>query len=404
MTRLIENHWTKILAAFLLVMTASFMVAAHSLWQRPDDWLIGDWLINYRGGFVRRGLPGDFFLGISALTGVSMETAITLVLTILCAVIFGIIFVLGRGMPPGANSVLIIFSPAFVQFIALGPDGFRKEILLYALLSLHSYRMACITAPPGRRYLAFLSLGFIVLVLSNEMMLAFLPYFICGFYLRDRQLDARRLLKYLALVAPAGLIACTAMLFFRGNDLVISGICNSLQEAAPYACAAGKPFLIDHFTASAIGCLAMNFGDAVKLVIGGNPPKSMVLNGIMLVLALAPVAYAFKRQQILKLNPHLAIFPAMSLLATIPLLFVFADYGRLICIHTICLSLVLLQALYRREPRPASAAPTPVWVWMLCLVYIAGWRVIGYQPYPSGVFPALKAFKEITQELKSHPQ
>jgi hypothetical protein len=41
-----------------LILQATKLVTAHPL----DQWLIGDWLINYQGGFTRRGLIGEICL------------------------------------------------------------------------------------------------------------------------------------------------------------------------------------------------------------------------------------------------------------------------------------------------------------------------------------------------------
>lgn len=35
------------------------------------NWIISSWLINYQGGFVRRGLPGEIFYLLSRLTHVT---------------------------------------------------------------------------------------------------------------------------------------------------------------------------------------------------------------------------------------------------------------------------------------------------------------------------------------------
>src|SRR5262245_54468967 len=67
------------------VIGVSLFVAAvglqfhESLSWGHDNWGMTDWLINYQGGFVRRGLPGELFYRLSHLTGIpANEFALTL--------------------------------------------------------------------------------------------------------------------------------------------------------------------------------------------------------------------------------------------------------------------------------------------------------------------------------------
>ena len=39
----------------------------------PTDWATSEWLINYQGGFVRRGLVGEFLFQISNLIAIPLR-------------------------------------------------------------------------------------------------------------------------------------------------------------------------------------------------------------------------------------------------------------------------------------------------------------------------------------------
>jgi hypothetical protein len=57
--RPIAAHFTPI---YLILLAFSGIAEAVMKLRRWNDWTAGDWLINYSGGFVRRGLPGELFL------------------------------------------------------------------------------------------------------------------------------------------------------------------------------------------------------------------------------------------------------------------------------------------------------------------------------------------------------
>lgn len=379
-------------------MLVPLFAAAHALWHQPDGWLIGDWLINYEGGFVRRGLPGEVFLKISALTTLDPVTLVVGTQMFLCLCTFAYTFKLVRRTEPTISNALIVFSPAFMQFIALGGDGMRKDMLLFALLSYHSYRLSRSKSGNGitSRYLVFLSLAFVVLVLSNEMLVAFLPYFICGLYLKDSRLDLARLGTYAMVLMPATLAAGTVILFFKGNSQVVSGICSALthiplRDCQPYVVVPGERHIPE-----AIGFLALNFSDGIWAVKYCNPPKSLIISALVLILALAPIFYFFSKRKIAPTDRYWKAFPALSLIATLPLLLVFADYGRLTSIHAICLSYIVLQMLNvdRKEVGITNHSHGSL-AWVLCLAYVLGWKIVAFNPSATQVFPVLKIYKEI---------
>lgn len=400
MKKLVEDHWATLVGLFLLAMLAQLLIAANTLGHQPDGWLIGDWLINYQGGFVRRGLPGQIFLTISSATGLSPVTLITLTQVLLSLCTFAYTFKLAKSVAPGINHALILFSPAFIQFMSLGLDGLRKDMLLFALLSYHSYRMSRSEGnAESRGYLAFLSLAFVVLVLSNEMLLALLPYFISGLYLKDNRLTVARFGTYVLLLLPATLAAATVILFFRGNNEVVSGICNSLSTIPLYDCLPHAVVLGQRHIPEAIGFLALNFSDGVWAVTYCNPPKSLVVSGMVLTLAMAPIFYFFRKRDISGANRYWVAFPIVSLVATLPLLLVFADYGRLTGIHVICLTYVVLQILNMdKKVDGAANNSSGSLAWILCLAYILGWKIAAFNPTPSKVFPVVKIYKELKAE------
>jgi hypothetical protein len=396
MNRLIENNWLRINAIFFIWMFISILMTANTLLHQADAWLVGDWLINYQGGFVRRGLSGEVLLKISSLTKIDLIALTIFIQIALCLCTFIFTFKLTRHIRPTAINAVIVFSPAFVRFMPWGLDGFRKEMLLFALLSFHSYYLSRTKNEVKNEYLVLLSLLLVFIVLSHEMLAAFLPYFICGLYLQSNKLNRSNLLKYTMLVTPAILIAAMVIFLFRGNSEIVAGICSSLLQNAPLDCQTARPAIDGYLNIGAISFLAKDFEFGRQAVANGNPPIGLITNGIVLILAMAPVLYLFKKYEILKSNRYLLVFPFISVMATLPLMFVVADYGRLICIHAICLTYVALQMLNTREETYAKSHDAGVYVWLLCLVFILGWRVIGYGASPGKVFTPLRIYREVS--------
>jgi hypothetical protein len=124
-----------------------------------------------------------------------------------------------------------------------------------------------------------------------------------------------------------------------------------------------------------------------------NPPRGLMTNVIAFFLAITPVLYLFKKNEASKPTVQLLIFPLISFLASLPLLLIFADYGRLICIHATCLTFVALQMLNTHRDKDIQGNGASAYAWCLCLVFIFGWRVIHNHAMPGSEFTPLRIYK-----------
>jgi hypothetical protein len=126
-----------------------------------NSWQITEWLINYEGGFVRRGLPGEIILGLRA-QGINPY----LIIMGLSFGIWTILFLLflklssRRGFP-----AVVICSLLCMLFPAIGHQIVRKDclIILSFVLSLYFFQK--------RGLQAFLVTGIIsgITILSHEV-------------------------------------------------------------------------------------------------------------------------------------------------------------------------------------------------------------------------------------------
>ena len=64
-----KNSFIQILIIALFIGAFIIQVFSAFGWGH-ESWQMTDWLINYEGGFVRRGLPGTLFLMASEKTGI----------------------------------------------------------------------------------------------------------------------------------------------------------------------------------------------------------------------------------------------------------------------------------------------------------------------------------------------
>ena len=354
----------------------------------PDQWLIGDWLINYQGGFIRRGLIGEICLRVSQILGINI-----VFLVILIQVFFYLIFLsytcrLAVKSTFSPLNAALIFSPAFILFPVFDPQGgFRKEILLFALLAILCFYLATTDKKIARGLPIFIGLAATIIVLSHEILAVFLPYVLCAFIIYDKGLGVASR-KILISLIPTMAITILLVLFSQGDQQVVINICNSLKSSAPSDCFhSGATFWIGQ---------DMKFAhDYVLERIDGN---TLLTYGYLAILAFMPLAILQFTSQFSRFFENkgmrfwLNICIAASIIGSLPLFWIGIDYGRFIYIHVTCLSLLALMINRESSDNPQRPASGQLIAWGSCLLFIIGWRLMHYDASFKNAFPLLEYF------------
>jgi len=193
---------------------------------------------------------------------------------------------------------------------------------------------------------------------------------------------------------PATVVAGVIILFFKGDATVVANVCASLASQAPLDCQTGRVFENPADSIGAISFLAKSFSYGLLTVKIVNPSHSLMTNAVALVLAIAPILYLLRTHPLTKNYPYLLIFPLLALIASLPLLLVVGDYGRLIYIHAACLSYIALQFLNQHpEQARTQNAGSSTTAWILCLLFIVSWRLIHHHAVPSTEFVPFSLYR-----------
>ncbi len=356
---------------FALLYHAFVLISSPS----PDPWIIGDWLINYQGGIVRRGLIGEVFFRISQWSGLDIVTFIVTFQVFIYLIFFINTCRLAIRSRFSARNAALIYSPAFMLFPILDPlGGFRKEILLFALLSTLCYWFTTSNTETSKNLPIYIGVAAAILVLSHEILVVYLPYVICGFILRDKGFSgqARKTALY---SIPAVAIAVLLMLFGRGDQQTVVDICHSLETNAPLDCISPET------EPGAISYLGKNTAAAHEFVLESIGADTLPIYGITASLSFVPVILAFFSKQ----STHLirnkqvlfwfAICVSSAIVGSLPLFWVAADYGRFVYMHVVCLSLLALMLTLDNDDTPLLLNLKQVAAWVLCVLFIISWRL-----------------------------
>ena len=138
------QKWNKLILALLPMLILEFSIILAGFWMMGDYdqirfgvWQMSEWLINYQGGFVRRGLVGELLYQLHPERPlIPVLNHLTFLFYLIYCTIFIFIYWLGRVR----NRVVLIISlliPGGIFQMAISASFFtRKEILFLILLGL----------------------------------------------------------------------------------------------------------------------------------------------------------------------------------------------------------------------------------------------------------------------------
>ena len=376
MTRLRSKTSGKIALGIILSIPLGLFVLKHfrEILGGGHSWKAGDWLINYRGGFVRRGLFGDLLIGIVELLNINLLWSLFILQVALYVFIFWASYKLYTKTARTKEWLIVLFSPAFLLFPYydyLG--GFRKEIIVFAafLLLLSGYAYSRIT----RMTLVIAALLFAISALSHEITALTVPFFLYAIFLLHKEslISKNAAIANYLLYGSLSITSIAVAVLFYGSPETSTAICSSLES---------------HNIHSGI-CIG-----AIKALSIQHAPDVFNQRGHffwiylpLLCLAISPVLISnwFKddRQSL--------VIVCIGFVCIVPLFVVAYDWGRWIHILIFFTSTLMLGSSLRMTitipTLPVSIIALYLSLWMIPTLYVSGsatngllWRVIsGFQ-------------------------
>ena len=325
---------------------------AKEITDGGNEWKTGDWLINYSGGPIRRGLAGAFLLNISDL-GFPLLWATYTAQVAIYTTIFILTLKLYKYKDRSLFWLLILFSPAFLLFPFYDiQGGFRKEVIVFVALVFFSlfYAQKKINQPR----LIFISAIYIFAALSHELTVFTLPFFIYVIYIssRDGLITQKIASVYGIFLTSTSLAALLFSSIFKGNTVAVDAICLSLMSRN----------LDQNICNGAIALLGDDAQTAYNRVQEKLSYKS-ISTLVIFFLSILPVFFTtWWRKQAL-------IFLIISLTAISPL-FIFAiDWGRWVYILSF-----MIYCLVLAEDVDVKFQYKSVFLW-LGLMYLTTWSI-----------------------------
>jgi hypothetical protein len=331
-----EPRWSRLLSVLVLLLAGCVSVAlvySYTM-QEPaslkwNGWSFYEWLINFEGGFVRRGLSGHIIRQMapaSEVEIVNLVVFVQFVLFVLVSIAFASVFIVGL-----RSTAFFVLCPLGFLGMALGNHYFyRKEIVFYIGIFLAVLLMALLQRRDSK-----LVRGAIFAVIGSWTAIgpfiheAFIFYCVPIFALMLAKLVGDRFRS----VVIGSYIVLSALLFgflaaFAGNESVANQIWFSLSDNArslsPSASPIGGISAIGWSTRYAVTLTV------VALLSGMATYYLMSLAIVYLVVGLVVSEQRELSMAIVVTSPQFIFGFALILISFLPLFVVAWDWGRVI--------------------------------------------------------------------------
>mgnify|MGYP001258665101 FL=1 len=226
---------TKKVLFFLILATLVFEISKfYSFAENYSSWQYSDWLINYEGGFVRRGFIGEILYFFHKSLFIDLDKLIFSFVILIYIFISFFLFKSIEYIENNYENILIFLSPGFFIYPIMNSEVIgRKEILFIFFIAFFVFFEKKI----NNKYLfSSLIISIIILCLSHSGFIFYSPYLIFLYILikHNRSLKIKKLEIFSILLTILFLVIFIQ--YFSGSEIIIEQICLSVKEFASENC------------------------------------------------------------------------------------------------------------------------------------------------------------------------
>ena len=220
------NYWYKI---YLITM---FCFATFFLFQKYNntvEWTISEWLINYQGGFTRRGLIGEIIFQLSKIFSLTIRELILIFQLTTYLIYYVLVYKFLKNINKNIILVFAIFSPLFIIYPISEVEVLaRKEIFVFISFLL----IVNILELPKIKNIHFLyfSLILTIVTLIWEGIIFYLPFFIIIIIIKNNFVISKSFLTKLIISILPIFVIFYFIIFFKLTDNEIKIMCSSVNE------------------------------------------------------------------------------------------------------------------------------------------------------------------------------
>ena len=333
------NRYFLIYLLILLILSYFFLFIKH---QVGNDSTISEWLINYEGGFTKRGIIGQISIELTRFFKSDLRWTIFLFQSFACTLYFFLLYHLIIKLKIERVLILSIFTPIFILYpIAEIEVLARKEILVFSLYLI--YLMI-----PREHFLKEISLSLfsLISILIWEPIIFFFPIILIHEIIDRNIMKINKNFLKLSLSFFPGLIFALLIIIkpltIENHDLMASILKNEFGQECYMSCALlkSKSTIIQQFQGNYASYSLVVFIRYSLIILIGFYPLYLLIKHSYFKDKTFILFKIFKK-------PFTLLMISLS-----PVIFLFAmgyDWGRWVNITYVILAITFFKLLERSK-------------------------------------------------------
>ena len=134
MSEYLKKNWSSYLQTYVVLLVFFGVFFLYSKHDVGNDSSLSDWLINYEGGFVRRGLIGELITNFSTISSFKLRDSILIFQLFFFISYYFLIILFCKNLFQNRLIILAIFSPIFVLYPVAEIEVLgRKELIIFLI-------------------------------------------------------------------------------------------------------------------------------------------------------------------------------------------------------------------------------------------------------------------------------
>ena len=303
---------------FKFYLFTLFIFASYFLFQKynnPVEWTISEWLINYQGGFTRRGLIGEIIYQSNKSLNFTFRELILILQILSYFIYYSLIYSYIKNLKINHLLIFSIFSPLFIAYpIAEVEVLARKEIFLFisfiVIANLFSNQKI-----KNSYYISF-SLILTLLTLIWEGVIIYLSFFIFILFIKNNFILSKSFLLKLSLSIFPVLVSFYLIVNFKLNQQEVQIMCNSVGE-----CYGAMTYLTNDLASNISEVKSkIKFSYIIRYIL------IFLIGFLPLLLLIYKSEFSFKKK--INFRKEFILVFALIFLPTLSFFYVAQDWGR----------------------------------------------------------------------------
>ena len=134
MNKNLKKNWSNYFQIYVFALIFFGIFFLYSKHDVGNDSSLSDWLINYEGGFVRRGLIGELITNFSSILSLKLRDSILIFQLVFFLSYYFLIILFCKNLVQNRLVILAIFSPIFILYPVAEIEALgRKELIIFTI-------------------------------------------------------------------------------------------------------------------------------------------------------------------------------------------------------------------------------------------------------------------------------